>query len=318
MRRILPLIFSLALLVGVVYASDPAQVLNTVRSSNVAVIALGVAAWFLGATLRIWRWNFLLKHVGIRLPLRDVVSIFLAGFYLSNITPGKTGDPIRAVMLKRQHNESFSNALPSVVVERLADLSVMVILASIGALFLPPVIDKSYVYMVVAVFIVVVLGLLFVLPSQKRTERFLKTFHRVFSFIPKVRALEGRIDASSYKISSSFASYKNGGVFLSVGASTLFIWLLEGAVVVLSFKAIGLSMPFWWAIVILPIATLVGVLSFLPGGIGSSELASVAFFVSIASVTPAQATAAALIGRLMSYWLYVLAGSLVLARMKKL
>ncbi|MBI4017976.1 MAG: flippase-like domain-containing protein [Candidatus Aenigmarchaeota archaeon] len=318
MKRILPILLSVGLLGAVIYFSDARSVASALRSADMRFVAAGLTLWAVGVALRIERWNALLKHVRIVLPFRDVATTFLAGFYLSNITPGKAGDPIRAVMLKRTQGVSFSQALPSIIIERMADLLAMMSIASVGILFLPPVIPKRYVYGIVAVFATILFVIVLAVSSQRRAQTFLRIVHRVFSFVPKIRSLESRIGSSSVKITESFASYRSPRVLAKTFAITAVLWFLEGGIGVLAFKAIGVDVPYLWVLTMVPIATLAGVLSLLPGGIGSSELVGVVFFVTVLGITPAQATAAALLARLMSYWMYVLAGSLSMGVMKRI
>src|SRR5512145_2405796 len=45
--------------------------------------------------LRFWRWQILLRAVGVRVPARESLTLFLATF-LMVITPGKLGEVFKA------------------------------------------------------------------------------------------------------------------------------------------------------------------------------------------------------------------------------
>ncbi|QQG40192.1 MAG: flippase-like domain-containing protein [Candidatus Aenigmatarchaeota archaeon] len=304
---------SIVLLAALIYFADVDTMARVLSSANLVYVAAGFGVWIPMTALRIYRWKYLLEKVDIRLPFHKISTVFLAGFYLSNITPAKSGDPIRSVLLRRACGVSFAKSLPSVLVERLIDVTVMVLLALVGLLFIPQGAYTNYLYSTVGLFMAASLVVVFIVSSRKRTYAVAKTFHGLFSFFPKIKSLEGVIKSRSNALSDSFVTYGHVPWLISAAIMTACIWFLEGVVGKIAFLSIGVNVPIMAVVAVIVISTLIGVLTLLPGGIGPTEISSVAMFVVIGAASLQDAAAAVLLMRLMSYWMYVTAGSVVLA-----
>jgi uncharacterized protein (TIRG00374 family) len=105
-------------------------------------------------------------------------------------------------------------------------------------------------------------------------------------------------------------------LLLGVGISTG-TWMLEAALLQGLFAAMGAEIDLGGAAVIRTATGLGGVLSFLPAGLGTSEVTSIGLAVAFGASRP-EALAATLILRLMTMALPCLVGSLVLMRQRDL
>ncbi len=81
--------------------------------------------------IRAIRWHWYLHALSIPIPLRDNFPIFLIGLMLS-VTPGKAGELLKAYLVKLSCGTSMARTAPVVVVERLTDMTGMLILATLG------------------------------------------------------------------------------------------------------------------------------------------------------------------------------------------
>ncbi len=97
------------------------------------IIALILMLPFL--VVKAWRWQRILRELGLDLPLLAATNLYTVGIYLASITPGQSGDLIKAWYLK-ERGQSLAPALLSVVLDRLFDMIVMAILAVIGLISL--------------------------------------------------------------------------------------------------------------------------------------------------------------------------------------
>lgn len=85
--------------------------------------------------LRFVRWQFLLRAVGVRVPVRSSLSIYCAGL-LGIATPGHIGEVLRAFLLSRSFKVPLRRSIPPLVLERIVDVGAVAlisILASGGA-----------------------------------------------------------------------------------------------------------------------------------------------------------------------------------------
>ncbi|MHC4402891.1 MAG: lysylphosphatidylglycerol synthase transmembrane domain-containing protein [Planctomycetota bacterium] len=85
--------------------------------------------------LTLVRWCYLVRALGLKLPMRDALRIGLLG-YLFNLAPMGIvgGDLLKAVMLARRQNGEHAKALASVFVDRAIGLYLLFAVASVAIL----------------------------------------------------------------------------------------------------------------------------------------------------------------------------------------
>ena len=98
------------------------------------IAALGLAAANYG--LRLLRWIYYLRVLGIAVPWSINILVFLSGLAMS-ITPAKAGELLKSYLLRDRAGVPVAKSAPVVVMERLTDLVSVVLLASVGIALLP-------------------------------------------------------------------------------------------------------------------------------------------------------------------------------------
>ncbi len=247
----------------------------------------------LNYVLRIARWDMYLRSLGHILPRRFVALSFMAGFAFT-LSPGKLGEMMRARYYQPK-GVPVSAVSGAFFVERLLDLLVMILLAVAVLAEL----ERYRLFLWVAVALVG--GLLACVA--------LVPWPRVAAML--ARRPHGRIVRLGQSAVNMFVSART---FLS---PAMLLTGLGIGMVAWGAEAIGLQLV---AEVILPghlsvpgamgvyaIAIIVGALSFLPGGLGSTEAVMVALLVAHGFDTP-QAILLTLICRLLTLWLAVFIG----------
>lgn len=313
MKRLLLLVLSFSILAALLYFSDIGKTMEVLAAVNPLIITFALSLWFVDSLIRTLRWQVLLKRIKIKIPLAKAWQINVASMFISNISPAKSADPIRSVILKRTENHSFSSSLSSIFTERILDMIflVTVALVSMAFLFTELTTISRWIYYSVAFYVAVILFGVFIISSERRTKKFFTRIFRVFSFIPKIKSYEKRVDEGSEKLHKAFRKYKHLPTISTAFLLTAFLWILEGFIVYLSFLSIGLNVGIWACIAVIPFSILIGLLTLLPGAIGSSELVIVAFFTSLFALTLPQVTAIALLSRLLLFWPYVIVGAVL-------
>ena len=133
------LVFSLA---GVLFyaiatfASDYRGIFHAIALFPLADLGLVLSLVTVGWLIRSWRFHYYLLNIGERVPLIYSTMAFLSGFALTG-TPGKVGEAMKGVFLKRDYGVSVTRVVGVVVVERLMDLFGVLILGSFSLLFFP-------------------------------------------------------------------------------------------------------------------------------------------------------------------------------------
>src|SRR5687768_14949651 len=119
------------LYLGLASWSDPREVLAVVRGfpSRAAWSVVGLV--LAGLALRAARWHLYTRVLDLGLPVGPSVTAFVAGFAFT-ATPGKVGEVVKSVLLKRRFGTSLSATAASLLVERVTDLLAMLGLAVAG------------------------------------------------------------------------------------------------------------------------------------------------------------------------------------------
>jgi ubiquinone/menaquinone biosynthesis C-methylase UbiE/uncharacterized membrane protein YbhN (UPF0104 family) len=95
------------------------------------VLALALTASWL--FVRFIRWQFLLRRIGVRLPIRPTLHTYVAGLP-GTATPAYVGEALRGVFLKRRFGVPMRLSLAVLVLERLYDVVALAALVAIMAL----------------------------------------------------------------------------------------------------------------------------------------------------------------------------------------
>ncbi|MHA1829788.1 MAG: lysylphosphatidylglycerol synthase transmembrane domain-containing protein [Candidatus Heimdallarchaeaceae archaeon] len=316
--RLISILISVGLLASLVYFSDVKKIIEILSKVNLSYILFGFFLWFLEVILRTARWQYILKKININIPFIRTFKIFIPSVFISNLTPGKAGEPIRSVLLKKIEDKSISTTLSSIFLERMFDVIAAVTISIVGVFLLMATLPQISLWLILIIFIYTVLLAitLFIIISEKRTRKIILKLCSLFSFVPKIKKMRSKIDGFSLNLHKSFMEYKEKKILFFTAIFSISIWVLDGVIFFIVFKSLGLSVSFISTIVVIPIAALIGVLSFLPGGLGSNEIVMVLFFIALFPLTVAEVTTAVLLGRFFSFWIYVFIGSIMLSTVK--
>ena len=259
------------------------------------LLLLAMVFSLLNYVLRIVRWRWYLGQLGHTLTVGFSAQTYVAGFAFT-LSPGKLGEVVRA-----RYYASVGIPLRDVVgafcVERLMDLLAVSVLA---ALLLAAFPHYGGAIWTAAIVIAAVLALLAVLPWDTVARR-IQSSPRVPGVLAQVGAGVAGTLASARPLLRPRAVIF--GFVIGLGA-----WGLEGlglGVLGSMFAPAHIDMSV--AIGIYAVAVLVGALSFLPGGLGSTEAVMTAL-LAIQGYSIAQALLITLACRIATLWLAVCLG----------
>ena len=280
-----------------------AMILGDAGAVSGAAGRLGLFGWMavlglstLNYLVRFARWHWYLGRLGERIAAGRHLAYYLAGFAFAT-TPGKAGEAIRSLYLQR-HAVSFSHSLSALFVERVLDLTAIMLLALSAAWAF------AGARWPVAVCGLLVLGLL-ALVRCPLTARVLDHWR------DHAGALFGHL-AELLRASSLLlrARLLYGGLALG-----LLAWGAEGLGFWLILDRLGADVSPLTATGIYAAGILAGALSFIPGGLGSTEAVMV-LLLGLAGVGTSEAVAATLICRIATLWFAVAVGLALVASLE--
>ena len=245
--------------------------------------------------LRYWRWDIYLRSEKIFLPVKESIGLYFAT-YLMVITPGKVGEIFKAGILRERHGVNLSIGLPIILAERIYDFLAVLTLAVAGVFYWPGSMTGLTTGLITAAGIPVLLIIF-----QARSVR-IRLVRKVASS-PLLARHQIGIDEASEAL-SRLLGLKMAGFSLVL---SVLAWLAECLGLWLVCRGLDFPIPVGQSLFIYAAGTIVGSLSFLPGGLGGTE-ATIIWLLQSLHMAKATAATAALLIRLFTLWLAVLVG----------
>ncbi len=216
------LVVSLAALALAFRGVRVAEMLAALRRANYLYVALAVGLNLLGLYARAMSWYVIL---GAQVPYRRAFAALNEGYLLNNVLPLRLGEVGRAYLVSRGQAFSTSQALSSVLVERMIDLCM--ILGLLGV-FVPLVAGLDWARQAAVTWVaftaLALVGLFWLARSRALV---LRLFGRVADRLPnlKLQRWEGQLGA----FIDGMSALRNGRRFAGAALCSGLAWLLAGA-----------------------------------------------------------------------------------------
>lgn len=279
-------------MLGLWYVDRDKQILSQLKA--LALPLSGCAAMVLASYgFRYLRWHVLLQAQGWPTGWRAGLPTYLAGFAFT-ASPGKAGELLRIRYFSRL-GVPAQVTLTTFIYERALDLLVITAL-SMGAAHLVPAFG---------VLAAIVLGLVLALCLIACCAPLQRTAIAVIDRLPG--QLLRRLARFLVNGTTSLRPLLRPGLTTTSTACGMAAWLLTSAAFAWLCHALGIVLPWHYALAIYPLAMLIGALSFVPGGMGTTEAAIMLMLVASGAEVD-MALAAAIGIRLASLWLAVAVG----------
>lgn len=281
---------SLGLLALLVWRTRPWEALATGADPGLLILVVGLNAVVIGA----WaiRSGRLMAAVGHPLPFAALVPIVSFANTINNLTPASSGEMLRAVILRRRHGVGYVHSTAVILVERLWAIGIMAVTAAAAALgtvvaAAPGVVAVGWLAAVVAAFAPAVAYRLGLRPATGIARL-------VGGRTGTRRAATGTalrdVDTSLATILSS------PPVAVGFVGSTAVVFASTAIQLGIILSAVGHEVSLTGAWAALGIATIAGVASALPFGLGAADVVLSALLAAL-GVPASAAVAAALLLR---------------------
>jgi uncharacterized protein (TIRG00374 family) len=213
-----------------------------------------------------------------------------------SVTPGKVGEVLKSVLLKERYGLAMARSAPIVFAERITDLLGLFVIAGVGiAIF-------DFGRVAFGLTLIMIGLLIFILNRPKIVAKLLDFWEK----LPLVGHLRGHLD-ESYQAARLLLSWRllTWTTFISVVG-----WSMEALAFYLILHALGADQAtLQLAAFIFSMTTILGAVSFLPGGLGVAEGSMIgALMLMQVFADESNATAATYLIRFATLWFGVLLG----------
>ncbi len=285
-------VIGILIMAFIMMISDIREVINIISQINLKILPVILILAPLNYFFRYIKWNYYLGIVNVEVPPKINRAIFISGLSMT-ITPAKAGELLKSYLLKEYNGTEISVTSPIIIAERITDAISMIILASIGSLAY-----QHGQYILIFTMLAIVLGI--------SSLYFDKLFELINSLLSKIKYFN--------KISKLLTEFQQNAkklfglrsLFVAIGLG-LVSWGFEGFVVYLSLQALGGDLSILGSIFVVSFSSILGAVSFLPGGLGVAE-GSIMGILIFLGVSRDLSAATTLITRFSTLWLGVVLG----------
>ena len=306
LRRIIPgVIISIVSLAIVLYFADLGELWDALVLADSRLILLAVLLILLWLMVRGLFWRTLLQD---KAAYMDVFWTLNEGYLINNLLPFRLGEVARAFLLGKKAGLSFWEILPSILIERIMDITYAIGLFFLLLPFVVGISGQGSFAIVMGAGILLVFLVLYLLARNQ--DWALRMNEKIGQRFPIIRRLTAKIVPSFI---TGLAVLTDGRRFLrAVGWVTLnwAIAFLEYYVLVLAFVP---EAKLLWSSFSLIVAALGIAVPSSPGGVGVFEAAMVGA-LALFGVNASAALAAAITAHVIQYAITGVLGIFALVR----
>ena len=266
------------------------------RAEPVPQLAI-VAVAAIQVTLRARRWAILLPTTA-RVAVIRLLPPLLVGYLGNAVLPARLGEPMRAVVVARRERVGTTEALGSVLIERVVDVATLAPVAFVAAILVgapawtTQALGIAAAAGIAGIALLVTMGLQ---PLVRLADR-LGLERR-----PTLRDLVARFTAT-------LGGPSRRGTLLSAAGISVLAWLLDATSFWLAGQAVGADVSYAGAMLIGGVTVLGTAIPSAPGYVGTFELAA-AGMAGILGVPGAEALAMAVVAHVMTLGPMALGGA---------
>lgn len=290
--------------VAVVYIAAAIAMISTVNTDTLqraASLPMWLMASLLGLSLvnyalRAGRWLMLSRVLELQVPHLSNALYYFSGYSLT-ATPGKAGEAIRLWLMKSGHGIAYSRSMPLMLADRALDIWAIMLLtlASFSGF-------QAYRWHGVALLVLVVLVSL-PLVRPKMLEPVLLAAAGVAKRRARLLVLLRRVLRAMDRLSN----WKTYGATL---VPSVLGWWAEAFALYVILQHFGTEVSVANAVFVFSFSMIVGAISMLPGGLGSTEATMIILLTTLGVEMDVALVSTAII-RTTTFWFAVVIGLLL-------
>ena len=315
------IILSIAILAVMLYLIGIDQVISALKNANLSLITLAIAIQIFTYLLYTLRWKILNNLVYINVSFKKLLPIIMVGLAVNNITPSGRGggEPVRAYLLAEEHGYKLKDTFATVVADRVLDTFPFIVLAAITIISMVLFFDIApWLVIVLILSVIAIIAILIVLVYMCINPNFGVRVEKWLTGLVK-RFYKKKSDSLNESIHDNIFGFQQTMKILISDKKILYytiplsflIWAFEILRVYIVFLAFGAPLNVIIIGEVFIVASLVGMIPLLPGGLGAVDGLMIGLY-SKAGISMSLAAPVTMIERLISFWMASIIGLLLL------
>ncbi|RAP52249.1 MAG: hypothetical protein BZ138_03460 [Methanosphaera sp. rholeuAM270] len=319
-KIIVLLAVGIIILIAMVLLIGPEQIISALKTADITYVVLALFIQVIILLLWNTRWSIICKSLDIPHNFMSLFAMTIIGLAINDLTPsGRSGgEPVRAYILSKNSSEDFKRTFASVMGDKIFDTFPFIVLAifSIAYLMLYLHLDATIFSLLLISLILFIIALLFIIILCFNENMGIFTVKWVFR---QIKRFTLKFSKYEEKVLSSLLGFQNSlryllsnrRLLLEAALISFLVWFLELLRVYVVFLAFGVNVSLGMIAAVFLVSSLIGIIPLLPGGLGSIDGVMILLY-SMAGISASVSTAATLIERMISLWMILILGIILL------
>jgi uncharacterized protein (TIRG00374 family) len=300
--------FGVAILVAFAATTNFRQIGEALLRIQLPLLGLAAASVVIQILVKAARWQLMVRRLtGKSISIRFGSISVLAGVAAGSITPGRSFEMAKAVMLRGSYEIPLGVATSAMIVERMLDIAFIVGAFVLAAIFVPGrmVLASRILVIVIAA---LVSSCALVAAAPLKVQHWITVLFQCLPVPERIRTRGLRLLETFF---TSFLLLRQHRTLSLLLGLTVAITVLDVARVFAVFRAMGVPLGLSLVAFTYLGAAMLGMALLIPGGVGVTEvsMAGLIAFLAPGVVLATVARSAVLIDRFLSYYLLVLIGA---------
>ncbi len=274
-----------------------------IENINTQFVILCMGLMVFSCFIRALRWKYILFSKGVY-NFHPLFSSVMIGYFGNNVLPFRVGEILRSYSISHSSNSSFTTIFGSVILERIMDLSFVIIMFFLILPWLPS--ESYYLKYSVAILALIIISFFLLIGLGK--------YYKIFSLIREMNIMKNRLGLKILNFAKIFLntimSIKNSHHGIEIFILSLILWAvyyLSTYILLLSFDLKLGFVSIWLLLIVGSLA--IGIPA-LPGAAGTYDAGVKFTLISLINIASEKALAFALISHAVSYIPFTIIGAI--------
>jgi glycosyltransferase 2 family protein len=265
-------------------------------------VILASLTLLISCLIRAYRWKLLIDPLE-KLTLRHVVSATMIGYFGNGVLAFRLGEILKAYSVSKNTNLKISQAIGTVILERVLDLIMVFIICLILVPWIPTQFSEVKITLF-TLFVVVIIFILVAIAFNKIKPNFIKKYFKYFS------SIDNKIFVQLKNIYVGLRVIINNNRLKSILFSSLILWSTYFIITLMVLNSCSINLKPIDAGILFVLGSLALGIPALPGSIGTYDVAIKYILIAIFSVKNHEALNYALISHAVSYFPLTIVGAI--------
>ena len=310
-KAILPFFAGIVLIFIFIHFVGYGEFITLIRSSNPLYLALALLFQILNLFFEAYKWKPILESLKPNISIKNVFVATMVGIFFNNVTPGARtgGEPMKTFLISREEELSpIETVFATVTVDRIVESLPFFALAVFSVMYVNLFYTVKWgvivlLSLIIVAYIAVLLVASYICFNKNAGEKVVfKVLTIVGKFSKRIKKYEDLALSMVENFHSQFQLIlkSRNNLYRSIIASVIMwiCWILRTYFV---FLALGKPLNPVLVALVTTISLLMGLIPFLPGGLGIVEVTMSVLYASL-KVGKNVALTATILDRILSFW----------------